>query len=93
MRKIWNLTMGCCLGLLMGGGVIAAAGPEACGAGGAGCQPMAARAFTAIAVRQFPDATSQFWQAYGYGCARAGVETQRLCRADPARAARRLGLD
>ena len=89
MRSVLILSAG----LLAGSATIAAAGPGDCGAGGAGCQPAATRTFTTIAVRHFPEATSQFWQAYGYGCARAGTDTQRLCRADPPRAARRLGLE
>jgi hypothetical protein len=70
-----------------------AGSPDRCGASGAGCQPTAARAFSTVAVRHFPGATSQFWQSYGYACARASDQTQRLCRDDPDAAARRLGLD
>jgi hypothetical protein len=87
------IPLAACLMMIPPTSSVAAANPGSCGAGGAGCQPAAVRAFTTIAVRHFPDATSQFWQSYGYGCARAGKDIQTICRVSPDKAARRLGLD
>jgi hypothetical protein len=89
MRRIMLVT------LILLGAVSAghAGGSTDCAAGSAGCQPAQARAFTTIAVKHFPEATSQFWRAYGHACATSGADLRRLCRTDPERAARRLGLD
>jgi hypothetical protein len=87
------IALAACLMMIPASLSLAAANPGSCGAGGAGCRPAAARVFTTIAVRHFPGATSQFWQSYGYGCARAGKDIQTICRVSPDEAARRLGLD